>query len=120
MFNITDRTILEMSTSFRVYERGRRYYLGKRISSLEFNKELYVFNATVIGTQEYNIEIDFYQNGDYCDSTCDCHAYNKFWGGCKHIVAVMFEIGERDRKREYDRQNPKEIVGNILNYFWSK
>ncbi|MGV8145643.1 MAG: SNF2 helicase associated domain-containing protein [Alkaliphilus sp.] len=120
MFNFTDRAILELSPNYNTYERGRRYYLSKRVMALEFDEEENSFNAIVMGSKLYKIKVDFFEEGDFHSATCNCPAYSKYWGKCKHIIATLLEIEERDDRGDFDRLDSKEIAVNILDYFWSK
>ena len=120
MFNFDDRAIIELSPNYNTYERGRRYYLNKRVVALEFDEDKKSFNATVIGSKPYKIAVNFFEDGDFHSATCNCPAYSKYWGKCKHIIAVLLEIEDRDERGEFDSQDFQKTVKDILDYFWSK
>ena len=95
MFDITPEVILERA-SLASYNKGREYYRNRRIKSVQFNQEKLAFSATVLGTRLYDIHLQFDSSGRLDNTNCTCPAYDDRWGCCKHIVAVLLLIEEKD------------------------
>ncbi len=117
MFNITEemiRTICPLRTTFL---KGQQYYRANRVKELTFNSQRLMFNAVVSGTRKYDVRIEFDIDGDFRRGSCTCPAYDGYWGHCKHIVAALYEIRDRDKKGEFDRVKSYGIAKNILDFF---
>ena len=73
-----------------ILERGNRYYKQKHVHILYTRDSTY--NAMVIGTSIYHVEIEI-KNGEAVDMSCSCpHAEKGYF--CKHMAAVMYAIEE--------------------------
>ena len=79
-----------------ILERGLNYYEEGYVTSLEQN--LTGYTAVVVGTENYDVEIEILDNRVY-DMTCTC-PYAAEGNYCKHMAAVLYEIeeGEPDTK----------------------
>lgn len=75
------------------------------------------FHAIISGTKKYIVTAEFDSDGGFSKGTCTCPAYDEYWGCCKHIIAVLYEIKDRDGKGEYASIKSNEIAKNILDYF---
>lgn len=76
-----------MNISQQAAERGREYYLDKRVSYLCLDGTR--GSAIVEGTQPYELEFE-YRDGEIRDLVCGC-----FCGGaCKHQFAAMLQLRE--------------------------
>lgn len=117
MFNITDEVIRNICPIRIVYLKGQQYYRANRVQQLNFNSQKMLFDAVVSGSQKYNVRIEFDKNGEFYRASCSCPAYNGYWGACKHIVAALCEIRERDRRGEYDNIRYYGIAKNIIDFF---
>lgn len=117
MFNITEELILKLSSLHTTYIKGQQYYRANKVKELIFNSERMFFSAIVSGTRRYNVKIEFDTGGNFRRGSCTCPAYGEYWGYCKHIVASLFEIRERDRRGEYDKVMSHGIAKNILDFF---
>lgn len=117
MFNITEEVIRNLSPLRTTHIKGQQYYRANRVRELKFNSETMSFNAIVSGTKRYNVKVVFDKDGDFHRGSCTCPAYDEYWGYCKHIVATLYEIGERDRRGEYDIAKSHGIAKNILDFF---
>src|SRR5690625_268189 len=79
-----------------VFERGWRYYQQDRVLGVSYNRLEKVWFAEVHGSKAYFVEIALEHNlqGDI-ETYCDCPAFATY-GTCKHIVAVLLEMSERN------------------------
>lgn len=117
MFNITEKLIRELCMLSNTYLKGQQYYRANKVKDLKFNSQRLIFNAVVSGTRRYEVRIEFDKDGDFRRGTCTCPAYDEYWGHCKHIVATLYEIRERDKNGEYDRVQSYGIAKNIIDFF---
>lgn len=80
--------------SSSIYQRGVSYFRQGRVVDLQ--QDLYegTWHATVSGTQDYNVVINFMSHD--IDATCNCPAFDNHWA-CKHIVAVLLEIEKLEK-----------------------
>ncbi|KPU45725.1 RNA polymerase-associated protein RapA [Oxobacter pfennigii] len=97
MFNISENKIKNMCTSYEVYIRGLRYFLEGRIKDIDIDEILGFVEATVYGSRDYYVNIEFSHHGDLIDAACSCPAYYGQEGMCKHIAAVLLYIHNRGR-----------------------
>lgn len=79
--------------SFRIaiLQRGRDYYNKKKVTSVS-QSDSGVVTATVKGSEDYDVEIDFDDDGNITDYYCDCPYYCDNDDPCKHIAAVLFSL----------------------------
>lgn len=120
MFNLNEHLISEYSTNHSTFVNGKKYHYGNRVKSIVYDKKRYRFNSVVSGTKNYNVIIDFDRAGDIDDASCTCPAYGKYWGYCKHIVAVLLSIHDRDRKININKTVKEDLSKNILDFFRDK
>lgn len=123
MFHITDSKILKLSCNHNSFSKGKSYYLGKKVKSLEFDRSECMFHAIVSGTRNYNVKVYFDLVGNIDDASCTCPAYDEYLGYCKHITAVLFEIKEKDNRDRFNKleaaKSPK-FVESIFDFFHYK
>ena len=92
--NLLSEIDIRSMASDAAYERGRSYYRNGRVKHLEKDGE-YDYYADVQGSQQYHVYLGIDDNGDVEDFDCDCPAFEIYDGPCKHIVAAMFELMEK-------------------------
>lgn len=87
-FKIDESIIKQLSSSTLVFDRG--YWLVKNVGSFEYIESRNSIDAVVEVNTTYHVTVDFAQDGEVKNYSCECPAYQTFGGVCKHIVAVMF------------------------------
>ena len=117
MFNLNDYIISELCLSHSTFNRGKSYYHGGRVKDLTFDKKRLRFRSLVSGTENYNVLVDFQRDGDMDSAQCTCKAYKEYWGICKHIVAVLTDIHEKDKAGYFKREIAPHNSKNLLDYF---
>lgn len=117
MFNLNEDKIYEISGENSTFGRGKSYYLGNKVKTLVFNKDGHYFSSIVQGSRKYNIKINFTSSGVFQEATCTCPAHKMYWGYCKHIVAVLFVVMEKDNNGRFSVTTPKQQVKSILNFY---
>lgn len=123
MFNI-DQDLIRMECAVsRTFEKGLSYFRQGRVKGLKFHKKDMRVEATVHGSLPYSTYADFSQRGDLIETGCTCPAAGKYWGLCKHMVALLFTIMEYDRRGSFEAaigRNPideKQGASLLFNYF---
>nr|WP_289036888.1 DEAD/DEAH box helicase [uncultured Allobacillus sp.] len=90
---LTEQSIKAMFSN-RMFERGKRYYRKGAVERVVFDELLKSWSGTVLGSEMYRVSIRKHDD-DTFEKNCSCPAYDTF-GECKHIVAVMFKIANRE------------------------
>lgn len=92
VFNIMENKIKNMCYSMDVFKRGLRYYLDGRVTDVDIDEDLGYVEAVVSGNEDYAVTIDFSDGKDIISADCECPAYYKYDGCCKHIAAVLLYL----------------------------
>lgn len=119
MFQISKDSIYYLSTPLK-FKKGMEYYNSNRIKSVSFNEELLLFDATVVGTRPYNVQIQFGKEGRIKSYSCTCPDNSKTESCCKHIAAVLFLIKSKDEQGFFNSATQKKAVKEIFEFFNSK
>ena len=101
-----------------ILKRGNEYYKQKQVHILYTSDSRY--NAMVIGTSIYHVEIEV-KNGEVVDMSCSC-PYSEKGYYCKHMAAVMYAIEEqgglqKQVKLQEKKVHPFEISEDTYRYF---
>ena len=102
MLNIDIDAIREKCLLPSTFQRGRAYYRQRRVRSLRLNRKDLIIEGSVKGTRTYNVKAAFDHHGDLVETDCDCRAIKRYWGPCKHIVALLLTIMEHDARGSFD------------------
>ena len=117
MFQITDE-LLESKSNYVFIKRGEKYLQENRVKSIQFNKDNFTFDATVLGSEKYNVRVAFTKEGDFHKATCNCDAFGSYWNTlCKHIVAVMLMIREKDNQGFFSELQYRHVAKQIFKFF---
>ncbi|SDK18849.1 DEAD/DEAH box helicase [Natronincola ferrireducens] len=118
MFQIDQNLLIDIVEEPKTLHRGVEYFTNDRVKSLRFYKDTMTFVANVKGAYLYEVEVDFDFQGKFMDANCTCPAYGEYWGYCKHIVAVLLKIKEKDRLGNFQVKHREENQAKvILEYF---
>jgi hypothetical protein len=96
----------------KIIDRGEEYYKNGKIAN--FCADGLTRKATVIGSEEYNVEITFNSNGELVSAKCDC-PYAEKGEYCKHMVAVLLydergEVPYKPKKSTLKRKLPSDYI----------
>lgn len=120
MFNITDTMIRDLATSYQVMEKGLHYFQKSRVLNLEFNPDTLLFTAIVMGSERYKAGVYFSKMGKINNVFCDCPAFYRYTGACKHIIAALKALQQKQelvsqklmsQKQEHNRRLAESILG---------
>src|SRR5690625_8033944 len=78
-----------------VFKRGLAYYNSESITSLLYDNNNDIWNATVQGTDPYFVELDIneFENENENYGYCECPAFHAC-GYCRHIEAALLEVAD--------------------------
>lgn len=116
MFDLTDETILAR-TQQNEYISGQEYFRNRRIKSVQYNQEKRTFTAAVLGTKLYTLHMKFDMGGKLTDADCTCPLDKDRWGCCKHMVAVLMLIKEKDAQGFFHELRFRQAAKDIFNLF---
>ncbi|MGB0864134.1 MAG: SWIM zinc finger family protein [Saprospiraceae bacterium] len=95
----------------KIIDRGFSYYEQDAINNIE-EVDKYEFEATVYGSDEYEVYIRLDKNQNILEHSCDC-PYD--WGNvCKHEVAVMYYLKDTDFSGSSFREAKVEVITKAL------
>lgn len=121
--DIKDDEILRDARNYHTYIKGLGYYKKRKVEDLQLvedDDEPVIF-AEVIGSQHYSVEISLNPNGTIKGYFCDCPAFAKYDGICKHVVATLKATqevyGKSRAKSQAEKISKDETSQNIFNYF---
>lgn len=117
MFNISQEAIKDGCHS-SVYHRGLNYFKEGRIKKLMYLPGEDKYLGTVQGSKNYTVEIWTDKQGEMANYFCSCPAFDRFYGYCKHVVAVLLALHNNHQVREErERFLSQQMIGEILNSF---
>lgn len=115
--NIND---FEKYIESKILSRGREYYSGGSVISLDYDEDGGEWTAEVTGSDDYEVTVKLNENSDIISSYCDC-PYD-FGPYCKHQAAVFYAVRENLNKTpslEKAKKTPQKSktlkFGDILN-----
>lgn len=104
-----------MCSDRRTFVAGRQYYENGRIKKIERSRvnsaETYIY-AKVKGVHMYNVTV-WVEDGRIAHKLCDCPAFHKYPGICKHIAAVLFSYAEKSETVP-DRVSTAPVMNMII------
>ena len=83
------------------FYKGMNYFNNgcvKKVSKIKFNSSEEYIEAKVKGAHTYNVTI-WCENDKVSRTLCDCPAFEKYDGVCKHIAAVLFSLVPKDTEK---------------------
>jgi uncharacterized Zn finger protein len=119
MFRLSKDIIYHMSTPLK-FKKGMDYLKAKRVKSVSFNEDSLFFDASVLGTRPYNVQVSFDKNGICKSYYCSCSDGGDSLVWCKHIAAVLLFINERDEQGFFDAITQKQAAKQIFDFYLNK
>jgi len=105
------RTILDQLVPDKIRIRGNLYFLRGSVTNLSYTEQR--ATAIVLGTNRYNVEIEFDKTKFPHKTFCTC----PYSGVCKHVVAVLYKLNEINffKERESLMKNEYKYSYNTNN-----
>jgi len=116
MFNLSNE-LISVKAVENGFTAGQEYYRKRRIKSVQYNQEKRSFTATVLGTKLYTVRLGFDQDGFLSEAECSCPVDTDKWGICKHMVAVLLLIMEKDNQGFFRELHFRQAAKNIFSFF---
>lgn len=110
LFNITDSGIRRKCPSLEIYRRGIRYYADERVTNVNMDLESGYVEASIIGSREYFVQLEFSDEGELIKTQCECSTYFEHNGYCEHITALLLYL----KNLAIKRSNLKDSQENTL------
>ena len=118
MFDLTYEKISSFCEKFGTFSRGEIYYNLGAVGEINFCQNSLSFDATVRGlNDDYFVDVSFDREGSLEYAFCDCPAFHRYPGYCKHIVALLLTIIEEGHRFIDPESKAREITENIFYYF---
>lgn len=95
---LTQSEIYKLTKYETAFRKGMFYYKNDAVKSIkkaEINSCEEYIEARVKGKHIYNVSI-WAENNRVTHAVCDCPAFEKYEGICKHIAAVLFSFAEKE------------------------
>ena len=112
----TEEDIAGMCSARSTFLAGKRYYESGRIKKIEKSRvnsaETYLY-ARVKGTHLYNVTV-WVEDGQIAHKICDCPAFHKYSGICKHIAAVLLSFADKTSTPAPDRVTTAPVMNMII------
>ncbi|RNB92317.1 helicase SNF [Brevibacillus fluminis] len=88
-FQLTSRIIMQLCGRL-AYDRGEAYNRAKKVIFSTYDADASLYEATVRGTSNYQVNIQLDQTGVEAECTCSSFGSSDYY--CKHIAAVLLTI----------------------------
>lgn len=116
MYNLRDEILMERVEGYQTYNKGREYFLLGKVKGVKTNPTNDYFQSSVYGSSVYTSSVNFNDMGSIVATHCTCKAYDKYYGDCKHIVALLLFLKDfQDNKRRI--QLREEEIINMISYY---
>ncbi|TJX13294.1 helicase [Tissierella creatinini] len=114
MLKISDNILIDRVALYETYVKGKNYFNGGKVKEVRVNQSRDYFVGKVQGAEIYEPNVTFNNYGDITNTSCNCPAFHKFSGDCKHIVAFLLNIREIDRSGRLQNKKSEGDLKNIL------
>lgn len=116
MFDLSNEAI-QAKAQDNEFEKGLEYYRNRRIKSVQYNQERRTFTATVLGSKLHTLHLGFNSDGILSTADCTCSSGSNIYGCCRHMVAVMLLIQEKDAQGFFRELRFRQVAKDIFNFF---
>ncbi|OLS01899.1 DEAD/DEAH box helicase [Tissierella creatinophila] len=110
MHNITKTQMINRVNISTTYFKGNDYYKQGNVKNIRTNPNHDYFVANIYGSEVYHTEAKFDVDGYIQMTKCNCKAYTKYSGDCKHIVALLLFIKNLQKQKEKTEGSIKNIL----------
>lgn len=104
---------IDKNASLAIHQRAKEIIQSNLIHSINYNPQLKLIQASVIGNEMYSVIIDLSLKKKI-NTNCNC-PYD--WGGlCKHVVAILMKYEEKKELYEVADNEDEEDEEEYLEY----
>lgn len=115
--DISNNEIKSIASHQMAYQLGISYYHGGRVNDLSFEPDKRRVEAYVTGNRRYHVEIDLTRVGSVRSYECTCPAFSRYFGACKHIVAVLKAIQDKGESAPLKKGAQTLAAEELLAFF---
>lgn len=115
--DISNNEIKSAASHQTAYQFGISYYHGGRVNELSFEPNKRRVDAYVMGNRRYHVEIDLTRVGSIRSYECNCPAFSRYSGACKHIVAVLKAIQVKESSSPLKKGAQNLAAEELLSFF---
>ncbi len=116
MFNLKDEILMDRVEGYQTYHKGREYFLADRVKEVKTNSTNDYFQSSVYGSSIYTSSVNFNSMGNVASTNCTCKAFQKYYGDCKHIVALLLYLRNFEENKRRMQLREQEIINMISSY----
>jgi SNF2 family DNA or RNA helicase len=117
MSRVTNQTIIDRVESYDTFIRGQEYYNSGKVREVRSTPSHNYYVANVYGSSKYESIAEFNSNNSIKRTSCTCQAFKKYYGDCKHIVALLMLIMDYEKTGAIKRQKSEGDIKNILHHY---
>lgn len=117
MYILSTEMIRRNAALSSTYQRGRSYLLQGRVSIVSMTHGGTHIEAFVKGTMRYRVTASFSAEGELEETNCTCPAADRYFGFCKHTVALLLYLLELKNKGTADKYFQKQAVEKLFQGF---
>lgn len=115
--DISNNEIKSIASHQMAYQLGISYYHSGRVNELSYEPDKRRLEAYVTGNRRYHVEIDLTRVGSVQSYECTCPAFSRYFGGCKHIVAVLKAIQDKGASSPLKKGAQNLAAEELLSFF---
>lgn len=106
-----ESTIKSLATNQTIYDKGLAIFNTNQVRDLKLNESNRSVEFTVYDEQlKCKTYFSFMENGLAQKYSCDCPAFQKQSGACRHVIASMLYLNTINQD-SFNVLNTKQIVG---------
>ncbi len=106
-----ESTIKSLATNQTVYEKGLDIFNTNQVRDLKLNEGNRSVEFNIYEDQKYKTYFSFMKNGLAQKYSCDCTAFQKQSGACRHVIASMLYLNTINQD-SFNVIHSKEIHGS--------
>lgn len=114
MFELSEVEISRFIANPQSVLRGRSYYYSQQVIGYTLDPDELTAEAVVRGTYDYNVTLTFSAEGRIIGGSCECEAFRKYPGGCKHMAAALFKTQQCFEEQDRLAKRNRDAVSRML------
>ena len=105
-----ESTIKSLATNQTVYDKGLEIFNTNQVRDLKLNESNRSVEFNIYEDQKYKTYFSFMKNGLAQKYSCDCPAFQKQSGACRHVIASMLYLNTINQD-SFNVMNSNQLVG---------
>ena len=104
-----ESTIKSLATNQTVYDKGLEIFNTNQVRDLKLNESNRSVEFNIYEDQKYKTYFSFMKNGLAQKYSCDCPAFQKQSGACRHVIASMLYLNTINQD-SFNVMNSNQLV----------